>query len=307
MAFIPIRKAEYSGPAAIRPRSPTRICPRFSRRRRSSCRTTSWRCWCATSAMSSPEITRREKAVDRRRAPRPRARTRSAIEAWARSRARCRVRGDRQQRRAGNATPQLNLGAYNIFQIVWGNPGFLTRKRCGSGCSQRPRPAGWSPTTGLTASGEPSRAVRRGRRRSRGCGRWRSWSSRRARREAAVSAWRRASASFGASSGAPLRRPGMRRVIQLIEGERHRVVDEAEEALIAAGGFDIYQRDAIMVRPVMDQLPARQPARHQAHHGGVAADAGEAALSDRDAGTGAPSSRATTGGARTGSTRTAPT
>jgi putative DNA primase/helicase len=45
-------------------------------------------------------------------------------------------------------------------------------------------------------------------------------------------------------------------VIHLIEGERHRIVDEAEEALVAAGGFDIYQRDAAMVRPVMHRLPA---------------------------------------------------
>ena len=45
-------------------------------------------------------------------------------------------------------------------------------------------------------------------------------------------------------------------MIQLIEGERFRIVDEAEEALIAAGGFDIYQRDAAMVRPVMHRLPA---------------------------------------------------
>jgi putative DNA primase/helicase len=48
----------------------------------------------------------------------------------------------------------------------------------------------------------------------------------------------------------------VRRIIQLIEGERHRIVDEAEAALIAAGGFDIYQRDAVMVRPVMHRLPA---------------------------------------------------
>ena len=65
----------------------------------------------------------------------------------------------------------------------------------------------------------------------------------------------------------------MRRVIQLVEGERHRIVDEAEEALIAAGGFDIYQRDAIMVRPVMHRAAGRHPARHQARHRGVAADA----------------------------------
>ena len=45
-------------------------------------------------------------------------------------------------------------------------------------------------------------------------------------------------------------------MIQMVDGERHQIVDEAEEALIAAGGFDIYQRDAIMMRPVMSKLPA---------------------------------------------------
>ena len=45
-------------------------------------------------------------------------------------------------------------------------------------------------------------------------------------------------------------------MIQMVDGERHHIVDEAEEALIAAGGFDIYQRDAIMMRPVMSKLPA---------------------------------------------------
>jgi hypothetical protein len=64
-----------------------------------------------------------------------------------------------------------------------------------------------------------------------------------------------ASASFGATASVASA-PGVRRVIQLIEGERFRIVDEAEEALIAAGGFDIYQRDAAMVRPVMHRLPA---------------------------------------------------
>jgi hypothetical protein len=45
-------------------------------------------------------------------------------------------------------------------------------------------------------------------------------------------------------------------VIRMVDGERHQIVDAAEEALIAAGGFDIYQRDAIMMRPVMSKLPA---------------------------------------------------
>ena len=86
---------------------------------------------------------------------------------------------------------------------------------------------------------------------------------------------------------ASLRRPaGVRRVIQLIEGERHLIVDEAEEALIAAGGFDIYQRDAVMVRPVMHRLPAAN--RHGIKRATVAwrLMRGETALSDRDAGAG---------------------
>ena len=45
-------------------------------------------------------------------------------------------------------------------------------------------------------------------------------------------------------------------MIRMMDGERHHIVDEAEEALIAAGGFDIYQRDAVMMRPVMSKLPA---------------------------------------------------
>ena len=70
-----------------------------------------------------------------------------------------------------------------------------------------------------------------------------------------------AGASFGPNASAAATAtvgpaPGGRQLIQLIAGERHRIVDEAEEALIAAGGFDIYQRDAIMMRPVMSKLPA---------------------------------------------------
>ena len=159
----------------------------------------------------------------------------------------------------GSRNAQLNLGAFSVFQIVWGNAGLLdeeeVRRRffeaaeaCGlvaddgaesvwrtiasgaEGAKTQPRvrplakleqPA--SATGGATASGGLGLA--------------------------------RAAASTHANAGAAPA-PGMRLVIQLIDGERHRIVDEAEEALIAAGGFDIYQRDAVMVRPVMHKLPA---------------------------------------------------
>ena len=48
----------------------------------------------------------------------------------------------------------------------------------------------------------------------------------------------------------------MRRVIQLIEGDYHIAVDEAEEALVDAEWTDIYQRGGMLVRPVLEQLAA---------------------------------------------------
>ena len=154
----------------------------------------------------------------------------------------------------GQRNAALNLGAYNIFQIVWGNPGLLDESEV------RQRLFAAAEACGLVAD-DGADSV------------WRTIGSGAAGAQvaatgatagAAGAAGRSAigglglataSASFGASAAvAPA--PGMRRIIQLIEGERHRVVDEAEEALIAAGGFDIYQRDAIMVRPVMHRLPA---------------------------------------------------
>ena len=41
-------------------------------------------------------------------------------------------------------------------------------------------------------------------------------------------------------------------MIQLVEGNEHHAIDEAEEALIQAGGFDIYQRGGMLVRPVLE-------------------------------------------------------
>jgi hypothetical protein len=50
--------------------------------------------------------------------------------------------------------------------------------------------------------------------------------------------------------------PDTRRVIQLVEGDEHHAIDEAEEALIQAGGLDIYQRGGILVRPVLESAYA---------------------------------------------------
>ena len=52
----------------------------------------------------------------------------------------------------------------------------------------------------------------------------------------------------------------------------HQIVDEAEEALIAAGGFDIYQRDGHDVRPVMS---SSRPAADDRATTDLAADRGE--------------------------------
>jgi hypothetical protein len=45
-------------------------------------------------------------------------------------------------------------------------------------------------------------------------------------------------------------------VIRLIEGQLHRAVDRAEDALIAAGGCHLYQRGELVVRPIRPKLKA---------------------------------------------------
>ena len=172
-------------------------------------------------------------------------------EAWARAAL------DAECAKIANAPPGtrnavLNLGAYNVFQIVWGNLGLLdeaeVRRRlfeAAEACGLVADDGAESAERTITSGAEGARTQPRVRplpaafRSSPAPGGGLGLAT--------------ASASFG-TTAAPA--PGMRRVIQLIDGERHRVVDEAEEALIAAGGFDIYQRDAIMVRPVMHRLPA---------------------------------------------------
>ena len=47
-----------------------------------------------------------------------------------------------------------------------------------------------------------------------------------------------------------------RPTIRIIAGELPRIVNEAEAALLAAGGFNLYQRGGLLVRPVLSKLKA---------------------------------------------------
>ena len=142
----------------------------------------------------------------------------------------------------GQRNAALNLGAYNIFQIVYGNPGLLDEEMV----RQR-----------LFEAAEKCRLVAD---------------------DGSESAWRTidsgATAAQAQPRGRPLARlerlklgiatvappaaaatmqmPDTRRIIQLVDGNEHHAIDEAEEALIQAGGFDIYQRGGILVRPVLE-------------------------------------------------------
>jgi putative DNA primase/helicase len=161
----------------------------------------------------------------------------------------------------GNRNTQLNLSAYNIYQIVWGNPGLLDEQEV------RERLFAAATACGLVADdGAASvwRTIESGAVGAQTQPRVRPLAK---LDQPATPTWRAglglasAGASFGTSTGATVAAstapaPGARTVIQMVDGERHQIVDEAEAALIAAGGFDIYQRDAIMMRPVMSKLPA---------------------------------------------------
>ena len=110
-------------------------------------------------------------------------------EAWARSGARRRVREDRQRAARAPVTPRSISAPITSFRSCGAIPGCLTKKKCDNDCSRRPRCVGWWQTMALTTYGEPSPAELREPGRNRGCGRWRCWSSPRARPPAQVRAW----------------------------------------------------------------------------------------------------------------------
>ena len=176
---------------------------------------------------------------------------------------RCRVRDDRSSG-ARDRNAQLNKGAYNIYQIVHGNPGLLdeneVRRRlfaaaeaCGlvdddgadsawrtiesgeAGAEKQPRVRPLAKLEQPAASGAGGGG---------GGGLFGGGGG-------------LAGAAPGSGAGAgSATQPGVRRVIQLIEGDYHIAVDEAEEALVVAEWTDIYQRGGMLVRPVLEHLAA---------------------------------------------------
>jgi putative DNA primase/helicase len=155
----------------------------------------------------------------------------------------------------GTRNATLNLGTYSVFQILWGNHGLLDEEEV------LRRLFGAAEACGLVAD-DGAEATRR----TIESGAEGARAQPRVRPQALPAGPVAGGGGLGlATAGASLGTaptvtaapaPGMRRIIRLVEGERFRIVDEAEEALVAAGGFDIYQRDAVMVRPVMHRLPA---------------------------------------------------
>ena len=83
--------------------------------------------------------------------------------------------------------------------------------------------------------------------------------------DGAQSVWATIDSAAQAAKGHPRSRPSVkpqsqkqsgRPTIRIIGGELPRVVNEAEAALIAAGGFNLYQRGGLIVRPVLSKLKA---------------------------------------------------
>ena len=185
----------------------------------------------------------------------------------------------------GDRNAQLNLGAYNVFQIVWGNPGLLDEQEV------RERLFAAAEACGLVADdGAESawRTIESGCEGARTQPRVRPLAK---LDQPAAPTW---GAGLGlASAGASF---GIRRCVSTRAGAWNADGDPdggrraPSNRRRGRGGADRGRRlrhlsarrhhDA----PGDEQAAGRQPARHQAFHRGVAADAGEAALSDRDAG-----------------------
>jgi hypothetical protein len=155
---------------------------------------------------SSPRTIRRKTAVRRRGAPGPRARTQSVIRHGPRLHSMPSARRSRR-RRPGIATHLSILVPGTSFKSCGAIRAFSMKRTCGSGCSRRPRLAGWWLRMVPTPPGEPLPAAPRGRERNRACGRWRCWSGRRARPRPPAAAWR----PQARVSGRPMRGRARRR------------------------------------------------------------------------------------------------
>jgi len=131
----------------------------------------------------------------------------------------------------GTRNSRLNAAAYNLYQIVAG--GGLNEQEV------RDRLFKAAEDCGLVADDGPAQA------------------------------WATINSGGQAGRAQPRQRPQQSRqtaqtqpqtralpVIRLIEGQIPRAVDEAEAALIAAGGRNLYQRGDLMVRPIRSKLKA---------------------------------------------------
>jgi hypothetical protein len=141
----------------------------------------------------------------------------------------------------GQRNAALNLGAYNLFQIVYGNPGLLDEAMVRQRLFEAAEKCGLVGDDGANAAWRTIDSGATG-----------AQSQPRVRPPARLEAPKLSIAAIVA----PARVPDTRRVIQLVEGNEHHAVDEAEEALIQAGGLDIYHRGGILVRPVLESAHA---------------------------------------------------
>ncbi len=161
----------------------------------------------------------------------------------------------------GARNAALNTGAFSVFQIVHGNPGLLDEEEV------RQRLFAAAETCGLVADDGTDSAWRTIESGAAG-----AQSQPRVRPLAQLeqpAAQASGGGLFGISGGLAgaaigigaaaangAAQAGMRRVIQLVEGDYHIAADEAEKALLFPDWSDIFQRGGMLVRPVLEQLAA---------------------------------------------------
>jgi putative DNA primase/helicase len=156
----------------------------------------------------------------------------------------------------GDRNTQLNKSAYNIFQIVHGNPGLLNENEV------RRRLFAAAEACGLVADdGAASvwRTIESGEAGAEKQPRVRPLAKLDQPAPGASGGLGLAGAAIGFGAGIAsitVPQPGMRRIIHLVEGDYHDAVDEAEEALVDAEWIQIYQRGGMLVRPVLEEMAA---------------------------------------------------
>jgi bifunctional DNA primase/polymerase-like protein len=168
----------------------------------------------------------------------------------------------------GKRNDQLNASSYNVFQIVWGNPGLLNETDVRNALLMAAEECGLVGDDGLDAcertiasAAEPARAQPRTRPQQVPAGLNLNTASvtqgastaGQGTTQGTTQGATSASAQTGAAA-APV--PDPRRVIQLQEGDWPFALDEAEDELVKQNGFGIYQRGGQLVRAVLVRMAA---------------------------------------------------